>query len=120
MVIGGVDGGTGRFCWAGAYFHCFILCRDDKNDGCQVYGKYRANYKKFVDVATDVCAMILCLSCDFIIVCASVMFIFVFIFCAVLFCCRFVVCQDEISASFSPQGTPICEPCQKAHNVYYV
>ena len=58
VVIGGVDGGTGRFCWAGAYFRCFILCRDDKNDGCQVYGKYRANYKKFVDVATDVCAMI--------------------------------------------------------------
>lgn len=52
MVIGGVDGGTGRFCRAGAYFRCFILCRDDKNDGCQVYGKYRANYKKFVDVAT--------------------------------------------------------------------
>ena len=52
VVIGGVGGGTGRFCWAWAYFCCFILCRDDKNDGCQVYGKYRANYKKFVDVAT--------------------------------------------------------------------
>lgn len=38
-------------------------------------------------------------------------------FCVVFFCCRFVVCQDEISASFSPQGTPICELCQKAHNV---
>ena len=52
VVIGGVGGGTGRFCWVWAYFCCFILCRDDKNDGCQVYGKYRANYKKFVDVAT--------------------------------------------------------------------
>ena len=31
VVIGVVDGGTGRFCWAGAYFRCFILCRDDKN-----------------------------------------------------------------------------------------
>ena len=71
VVIGGVDGGTGRFCWAWAYFCCFILCRDDKNDGCQVYGKYRANYKKFVDVATDVCAMILCLLCD-LLLCAPV------------------------------------------------
>lgn len=70
VVIGGGDG-TGRFCWAWAYFCCFILCRDDKNDGCQVYGKYRANYKKFVDVATDVCAMILCLLCD-LLLCAPV------------------------------------------------
>ena len=52
VVIGGVGGGTGRFCWAGAYFRCFILCRDDKNDGCQVYDACCANYKKFVDVAT--------------------------------------------------------------------
>ena len=31
MVIGGVDGGTGRFCWAVGVLCCFVLCRDDKN-----------------------------------------------------------------------------------------
>ena len=45
VVIGGVGGGTVRFWWAGAYFRCFILCRDDKNDGAV---RYTANIVQII------------------------------------------------------------------------